>query len=182
MMQNLNLLIMLANDEPASVVAKKLMTTRAMQIIICCLIAMFAAQLMKVVIYSIKNKKFEYKMFFTTGGLPSSHSSLCVCLCVVLGMLQYHDESQLTWAFAVAVVVSMVVMYDAMGVRLEASKHAKILNKLADELPDDEKRSLYGKKGKLKEMLGHRGIEVLAGAVLGVAIGFAGFGIIMMMG
>jgi len=161
---------------------KLIMTTRAMQIIICCLIAMFSAQLIKVIIYSIKNKKLEYRMFFTTGGLPSSHSSLCVCLCVVLGMLQYHDEGQLTWAFAVAVVVSMVVMYDAMGVRLEASKHAKILNRLADEIPDEEKRSLYGKKGKLKEMLGHRGVEVLAGAALGVAVGFAGFGIIMMIG
>ncbi len=161
---------------------KQIMTTRAMQIIICCLIAMFSAQLIKVIIYSIKNKRFEYRMFFTTGGLPSSHSSLCVCLCVVLGMLQYHDEGQLTWAFAVAVVVSMVVMYDAMGVRLEASKHAKILNRLADEIPDEEKRSLYGKKGKLKEMLGHRGVEVLAGAALGVAVGFAGFGIIMMIG
>lgn len=161
---------------------KRIMTTRAMQIIICCLIAMFSAQLIKVIIYSFKNKKFEYRMFFTTGGLPSSHSSLCVCLCVVLGMLQYHDEEQLTWAFAVAVVVSMVVMYDAMGVRLEASKHAKILNRLADEIPDEEKRSLYGKKGKLKEMLGHRGVEVLAGAALGVAVGFAGFGIIMMIG
>ena len=161
---------------------KLIMTTRAMQIIICCLIAMFSAQLIKVIIYSIKNKRFEYRMFFTTGGLPSSHSSLCVCLCVVLGMLQYHDEGQLTWAFAVAVVVSMVVMYDAMGVRLEASKHAKILNRLADEIPDEEKRSLYGKKGKLKEMLGHRGVEVLAGAALGVAVGFAGFGIIMMIG
>jgi len=161
---------------------KLIMTTRAMQIIICCLIAMFSAQLIKVIIYSIKNKKLEYRMFFTTGGLPSSHSSLCVCLCVVLGMLQYHDEGQLTWAFAVAVVVSMVVMYDAMGVRLEASKHAKILNRLADEIPDEEKRSLYGKKGKLKEMLGHRGVEVLAGAILGVSVGFAGFGIIMMIG
>lgn len=161
---------------------KLIMTTRAMQIIICCLIAMFSAQLIKVIIYSIKNKRFEYRMFFTTGGLPSSHSSLCVCLCVVLGMLQYHDEGQLTWAFAVAVVVSMVVMYDAMGVRLEASKHAKILNRLADEIPAEEKRSLYGKKGKLKEMLGHRGVEVLAGAALGVAVGFAGFGIIMMIG
>ena len=158
-------------ENPARIITEELMTTRAMQIIICCLLAMFAAQLIKVIIYSIKHKKFEYRMFFTTGGLPSSHSSLCVCLCVILGMLQYHDEHQLTWAFAVAVVVSMV-----------ASKHAKILNRLADEIPDDEKKTLYGKKGKLKEMLGHRGVEVLAGAALGVAVGFAGFGIIMMIG
>lgn len=159
-----------------------LMTMRAMQIIICCLISMFLAQFIKVIIYSIKKRRFEYKMFFTTGGLPSSHSSLCVSLCVLLGMLQYHDENRLSWAFAVAVVVSMVVMYDAMGVRLEASKHAKILNRLADEIPVDEKEDLYGRKGKLKEMLGHRGVEVLAGAALGVAVGFAGFGIIMMIG
>ena len=161
---------------------KELMTTRAMQIIICCLISMWVAQLLKVIIFSIKHKKFEFRMFFTTGGLPSSHSSLCVTLCVLLGMLQYHDLNQLDWAFAVAVVLSMIVMYDAMGVRLEASKHAKILNRLAEDMPEDEKEDLYGKKGKLKEMLGHRGIEVLAGAILGVAVGFAGFGVIMMIG
>lgn len=169
-------------ENDAKNLTKQLMTTRAMQIIICCLIAMFSAQLIKVILYSIKNRKFEYKMFVTTGGLPSSHSSLCVCLCAILGMLQYHDEGQLTWAFAVAVVVSMVVMYDAMGVRLEASKHAKILNRLSDEIPEDEKPTLYGKKGKLKEMLGHRGLEVFAGAMLGAGVGFAGFGIVMMIG
>ena len=72
-----------------------------------------------------------------------------------------------------------------MGVRLEASKHAKILNRLKDELDDElseeEKQEYYGKKGKLKEMLGHRGIEVLVGALLGAGVGFAGFGIVMMI-
>ena len=160
---------------------KELMTTRAVQIIITCLIAMLVAQLLKVVIFSIKHKKFEPRFIFTTGGLPSSHSSLCVCLCVHLGMLQFHDENQLSWAFAVAVVVSSVIMYDAMGVRLEASKHARILNRLADELTEEEIQEYYGKKGKLKEMLGHRGIEVLVGGLLGAGIGFAGFGIILMI-
>jgi len=169
-------------ETTASGLTAELMTTRAMQIIISCFIAMFMAQLIKVIIFSIKHKKFEFRMFFTTGGLPSSHSALCVCLCVLLGMLQYHDEGKLTWAFAVAVVVSTVVMYDAMGVRLEASKHAKILNRLKDELPEDEEtRNLYGKKGYLKEMLGHRGIEVLVGALLGAGIGFASFGIVLMI-
>ena len=161
--------------------SKELMTTRAVQIIITCLVAMFMAQVLKVIIFSIRDKKFEIKMFFTTGGLPSSHSSLCVCLCVILGMLQFHDENRLTWAFAVAVVLSSVVLYDAMGVRLEASKHAKILNRLSDELSEEEKEEFYGKKGKLKEMLGHRGIEVLVGALLGAGVGFAGFGIVMMI-
>lgn len=172
-------------ETKASELTKELMTTRAVQIIITCLIAMFMAQVLKVIIFSIRDKKFEIKMFFTTGGLPSSHSSLCVCLCVILGMLQFHDEHQLSWAFAVAVVLSSIVLYDAMGVRLEASKHAKILNRLKDELDDElseeEKQEYYGKKGKLKEMLGHRGIEVLVGALLGAGVGFAGFGIVMMI-
>ncbi len=159
-----------------------ILTTRAFQIIITCFIAMFLAQILKVIIYSIRHKRFMGRMFFTTGGLPSSHSALCVCLCIILGMLQYHDESRLTWAFAVSVVLASVVLYDAMGIRLEASKHAKILNKLAEDMTEEEKNELYGKKGQLKEMLGHRGIEVLAGALLGVAVGFAGFGIVMMIG
>lgn len=165
-----------------SKLTKEIMTTIAVQIIITCLIAMFFAQLLKVIIFSIKHKKFELKYFFTTGGLPSSHSSLCVCLCVLVGMLQFHYEDQLSWEFAIAVVVSSVIMYDAMGVRLEASKHARILNKFAAELTDEEKQEYgYGKKGKLKEMLGHRGVEVLVGGLLGAGIGFAGFGIIMMI-
>ncbi len=161
---------------------EELMTTRAVQIIITCLIAMLVAQILKVIIFSIRHKKFEIRYFFTTGGLPSSHSSLCVCLCVILGMLQFHDENQLSWAFAVACVVSSVIMYDAMGVRLEASKHAKILNRFADQLTEEEKQEYgYGKKGKLKEMLGHRGVEVLVGGILGAGVGFMGFGIILMI-
>ena len=124
----------------------ELMTTRAFQIIITCFIAMFLAQILKVIIYSIRHKRFMGRMFFTTGGLPSSHSALCVCLCIILGMLQYHDENQLTWAFAVSVVLASVVLYDAMGIRLEASKHAKILNKLAEDMTEEEQIKLLDLK------------------------------------
>ena len=70
----------------------------------------------------------------------------------------------------------MIVLHDAMGVRLEASKHAKILNNLASDMTYEEKLELgYGEKGSLKEMLGHRAIEVLGGIIVGILVGIIGF-------
>ena len=157
---------------------RTLVTGRAIAIIIIATISMLACQIIKIAIYSIRYKKGMWKMFVSTGGFPSSHSGLCVSLCVSLGMFQYHDlNGQLDWSFAVAVVITMVIIHDAMGVRLEASKHAKILNKLADMqgLSDEEKLDFgYGPKGKLKEMLGHKGFEVLGGCIIGALVAIIG--------
>jgi acid phosphatase family membrane protein YuiD len=112
----------------------------------------------------------------STGGFPSSHSSFCISLCVSLGLFQYNDLGGLDWSFPVAVVFSMIVLHDAMGVRLEASKHAKILNNLTSEMSFEERIELgFGEKGLLKEMLGHRAIEVLGGTIIGIIIGCLGF-------
>ena len=157
---------------------KGIITTRAIQIILISTIAMLMCQITKIIIYSIRYKKGMWRMFISTGGFPSSHSGLCISLCVALGMFQYHDlDGQLDWSFAVACVVTMVIIHDAMGVRLEASKHAKILNNLADAqgLSEEEKLALgYGKKGHLKEMLGHKGIEVLGGVAIGALTAVVG--------
>ena len=92
-------------------------------------------------------------------------------------MFQWHDlDGKLDWSFAVAVIISVIVVHDAMGVRLEASKHAKILNNLAADMPEEEKQKLgFGKKGRLKEMLGHKGLEVLGGIIIGIVSGLIGF-------
>jgi acid phosphatase family membrane protein YuiD len=137
---------------------------------------MVLCQTAKFVIYSVKFKKPVWYYLISTGGFPSSHSSLCVALCVSLGLFQYNDLGSLDWSFCVAVVFSMIVLHDAMGVRLEASKHAKILNNLTSEMTCQERIELgFGEKGSLKEMLGHRAIEVLGGFTLGVIIGVIGF-------
>ena len=170
-------MILLATDESL----RKLITIRAIQILIISLIALLVAQIFKFVLYSIKEKKFKWRLLISTGGFPSSHSSFCVSLVITLGMFQWHDlNGTLDWSFVVAVVFSIIVIHDAMGVRLEASKHAKILNRIASNLTDDEKESLgYGKKGVLKEMLGHKATEVLGGIAVGVIIGLIGFFIVV---
>lgn len=140
------------------------------------LVAMILCQFAKFIIYSIKYKKPLWYYLISTGGFPSSHSSFCVALCVSLGCFQQDILGYLDWSFPVAVVFSMIVLHDAMGVRLEASKHARILNNLTSEMSYEERLELgFGEKGSLKEMLGHRAIEVLGGIIVGVAIGLVGY-------
>lgn len=156
---------------------QNLIFLRAMQILIICLVTMVLCQIIKFIIVSIKNKKAQWRLLVSTGGFPSSHSGLCVSLCITLGMFQWHDlDGKLDWSFAVAVVISVIVVHDAMGVRLEASKHAKILNNLAADMSEEQKQELgFGQKGKLKEMLGHKGLEVLGGIIIGIISGLIGF-------
>lgn len=154
-----------------------LITLRAMQILIISILTMVLCQLLKFAIASVRSKKMQWRLLVSTGGFPSSHSGLCVSLCITLGMFQWHDlDGKLDWSFAVAVIISVIVVHDAMGVRLEASKHAKILNNLAADMPEEEKQKLgFGKKGRLKEMLGHKGLEVLGGIIIGIVSGLIGF-------
>ncbi len=158
-----------------------LVNQRALQIIWLCVISMCTCQLIKFIILSIKNKKLEWRAIFTTGGFPSSHSSLCMTLVTSLFLFQMHDlEARIDWSFAVAVVLAMITIHDAMGIRLEASKHAIILNKMATEKPLEERQALgFGKKGFLKEMLGHKAFEVVGGILLGVVIGIIGYFILV---
>ena len=153
-----------------------MVTERVLIILGISLFAMFLCQFAKFIIYSIKFKKIMWYYLISTGGFPSSHSSFCISLCVSLGLFQFNDLGGFDWSFPVAVVFSMIVLHDAMGVRLEASKHAKILNNLASELSHEERIELgFGNKGSLKEMLGHRAVEVLGGTIIGIIIGVLGF-------
>ncbi len=155
---------------------KKIVTTRAMQVLIISIISMLLAQLIKFVFYSIRYKKPYWRLLVSTGGFPSSHTSFCVALCISLGMFQWREMESLDWSFAVAVVFSAITIHDAYGVRFEASKHAIILNNLTEDLTDEERMELgFGKKGRLKEMLGHKINEVMGGVFVGVIVGIAGF-------
>lgn len=153
------------------------MVTKRVIVILCIsLFAMALCQIAKFVIYSIKFRRPMWYYLISTGGFPSSHSSFCISLCVSLGLFQFNDLGGLDWSFTVAFVFSMIVLHDAMGVRLEASKHAKILNNLTSEMTFEERFELgFGEKGSLKEMLGHRAVEVLGGIIVGIIIGCLGF-------
>ena len=98
--------------------------------------------------------------FVSSGGMPSSHSAISVCLATIMGM-QYGFESGI---FAFSVVFALVVMADAAGVRRAAGKQAALLNKLANSTKE------FRAEKDLKELLGHTPVEVFAGAALGILV------------
>lgn len=132
-------------------------------VLVTALIGWFIAQTLKVIFVLIKYKKFDVKRFVGSGGMPSSHSSTVCALTVAIGITNGFGSD----IFALATVLSLVVMYDAAGVRRAAGQQAKILNKIID---DWKKASPADTEKKLKELLGHTPFEVIAGAVLGVVI------------
>ncbi len=141
-------------------------------ILISALVSMLIAQLSKVIYHSIKEKKFAWKFFFSTGGMPSSHTSTMVALVTTLGILQLHYESGVGYVFAVALAVTVVVVYDAMGVRYEAGRHARLLNNMLEHEPENVQKEVgYDPKNGLKEYLGHKPKEVICGLFLGLFVG-----------
>jgi len=119
------------------------------------------AQLLKTIIYAVINKSIDFTRLVGDGGMPSGHSATVTAL-TVTAALEYGADSPV---FAVAFIFAIVVMHDAMGVRLEASKHAVMLNNLF-ELMDPE----ISPEQKLKEFLGHTPTPVVAGSVLGLIV------------
>jgi len=122
----------------------------------------FVAQFLKVMLVYLGSRELDVSRFFGSGGMPSSHSSSIVTLATCILRKYGYSSTE----FALAAVFSIIVMYDASGVRLAASHHAIILNKILDIFEDGESWN-----GKLKELLGHTPLEVLAGAILGVIVG-----------
>jgi hypothetical protein len=120
------------------------------------------AQVIKVCIGIIRQKKFDFRWFVGTGGMPSSHAAGASCLATAIG-LEYGFNSVY---FALAASFAIVVMFDAQGVRRATGKQARILNKITEDIywqgRIDEIR--------LRELIGHTPVEVIVGFLLGVAI------------
>jgi len=126
------------------------------------LAAWIIAQTIKVVIGIIRQKKFDFRWFVGTGGMPSSHASGASCLAAAIG-LEHGFESTY---FALAAAFALVVMFDAQGVRRASGRQARILNKITEDIYWQGKI----KDNRLRELIGHTPIEVIAGFFLGVFI------------
>ena len=111
-------------------------------------LAAFIAQLIKFIIFTIKTRRVNFKIFTTTGGMPSSHSAGVMGLSTAVGIIEGWDSI----AFAVAIGYALITMYDAAGVRRAAGKTAACLNRMMD---DFYKHDVQAIGGKLKELLGH---------------------------
>ncbi len=120
----------------------------------------FLAQFYKFLHCLVVNKRIDFMKFVSSGGMPSSHSAISVCLATIMGM-QYGFGSGI---FAFSVVFALVVMADAAGVRRAAGKQAALLNKLANSTKE------FRAEKDLKELLGHTPVEVFAGAALGILV------------
>lgn len=130
------------------------------------IISWFSAQVMKTLLYFIKTKKLNFERMFGAGGMPSAHSA-SVCSMTIAVAKTAGFSSPL---FAIAFLLSGIVMYDAMGVRRAAGEHAKIINMIVKKNKSNIKNYIPKHKETLKEFLGHTPLEVLGGALLGILI------------
>lgn len=123
----------------------------------------FFIQLYKVIYDLITTKKFNFKRIMGAGGMPSSHSAVVTGLATLIGKNQGVD----TPIFAVSLILALVVMYDACGIRRAAGKQASLLNKII------ETPGLTGVQvsERLVEVLGHTPVQVFVGALIGIIVG-----------
>lgn len=122
-------------------------------------LTLLICQITKFTIESISQKKLLWgRLFNGAGGMPSSHSSFATSLTTMLGLNLGFNSPE----FAISLIFTLIVSYDAMGLRMESGLQAEAINKIYDEIFKDK-----GMK-KLKEKLGHKPQEVFAGMILGI--------------
>ncbi len=126
------------------------------------LLAWAIAQSIKVALGVLRTKRFDFRWFIGTGGMPSAHAAGSSALAVIIG-LEYGFG---TVVFALAAVFAMVTMFDAQGVRRSTGRQAAILNKVLDDIYWKGKIE----EDRLKELIGHTPIEVFMGSIIGILL------------
>lgn len=137
------------------------------KILICAVAGWCIAQVLKTLIHLFFTKKFVAERLVGSGGMPSSHSAT-VCALATATCIEYGPQS---FEFAIALILAIIVMYDAMGVRRETGIQARILNEMMEVFADMD--SDMSPQDKLKEFVGHTPLQVLIGALLGIIIAIA---------
>ncbi|WP_204519651.1 divergent PAP2 family protein [Brevibacillus fulvus] len=137
------------------------------------LLAIGIAQFIKIPLHFLAERTWNWPLLFSTGGMPSSHSSAVTALSTAVGIREGFGSS----AFAISAIIGIIVMFDAAGVRRHAGMQAVVLNKLVEEfnhmlegMKTFKVRPKNEKAQKLKELLGHQPIEVLMGGFLGIMV------------
>lgn len=129
-------------------------------------LAWFTAQMLKIVLTYVRERRLDLSLFWSAGGMPSSHSAFVCAMSVAIAL----REGLGSPLFALAVGMAVIVMYDAAGVRRAAGNQAIVLNKMIEELFQGHPMS----DEELKEILGHTPTQVFFGAVLGVTMTWIG--------
>lgn len=129
------------------------------------ILSWFTAQVIKTILYAVLNKTLDFTRLVGDGGMPSAHSATVTAVATMTGLSCGFGSP----VFAVACIVAIIVMHDAMGVRLETGKQAKLLNEMVALLEALGQPKLSMEK-KLKEFVGHTPTQVMAGMLLGIAV------------
>lgn len=140
--------------------------------------AIFLAQLLKVLWNFSMARTWDWKWLYLSGGMPSGHTSAVTSLATSIGVTKgFHTTS-----FAIATIIGIIVMYDATGVRRQAGMQAQVLNQLVDDFTTllheiRTSKSSLEQRIRLKEILGHKPIEVFVGAWFGILVALLMYGI-----
>jgi acid phosphatase family membrane protein YuiD len=132
-------------------------------VLIAALIGWFVAQGLKIPIHYLVEHEWDLSRFHGSGGMPSSHTAMVVSAAIMVGATNGYASG----VFAVAVVVALIVMYDATGVRRETGRQATVINQILQDV------LINGKPisdAELKELVGHKPIEVAGGALVGLVV------------
>ena len=144
---------------------KHLIAGNGYEVLTCGILSALTAQIVKFILFTLKTRKINFKIFTTTGGMPSTHSAGVVALSTIVGILEGFESV----AFAIATGYALVIMYDAAGLRRAAGKTAASLNRMMEEFYNHDLKAVGG---KLKELLGHTPFEVFVGAIYGIAFAY----------
>jgi hypothetical protein len=133
------------------------------QVLISALLAWSIAQVIKVPLEFFNTGKWNWVLLFRAGGMPSSHSALVAGATHAIGLYTGFNSP----LFALGFVISMIVIYDATGIRRQAGKHAEIINQMITDLTSGHPL----KEETLREVLGHTPLQAFMGTLLGIACG-----------
>ncbi|MFC1514838.1 divergent PAP2 family protein [Candidatus Omnitrophota bacterium] len=124
----------------------------------------FIAQMIKIVLNTVKYRKFYFSWILTTGGMPSAHAASVTTLATAIGL----KEGFSTPMFALSAIVALIAMFDAHTWRRSIGTQARILNTIMDDVYAGRKVA----EEKLRELIGHTPVEVFVGGLLGILVAF----------
>lgn len=143
------------------------------KIIITAFIAWFTAQVLKTITHAIVYKKIDLKRLLGDGGMPSCHSAVVSSTALSVGLIEGFGSS----LFAVALILAIIVMHDASGVRLETGKQAKVIKDMSQFI--ESLNNIKFDDDSLKEFVGHTHLQVFMGALLGIVVALITYNILI---
>jgi len=139
----------------------EIITNKVVVVPIC---AWAIAQLAKTSVALLQGKGLDFRYLVGSGGMPSAHSAVVTALATTIGMIQGFGSA----IFGIAVILAVVVMYDAAGVRQSVSHQSVVLNRIVHELR--LRQPITRLEADMRELLGHTPFQVIVGAALGIAV------------